>query len=98
MLHKEQGTRPCRSHHSDGSPDPGDPCGVTEPGGETDQGIVTGLGKLAEASGWQTSMEMVSRLRSLVAEDFSSRGMHWITSPSSPTRKWALTWVSGWAK
>ena len=32
-------------------PIPADPCGVTEPGGETDQGIVTGLGKLARGVG-----------------------------------------------
>ena len=51
MLHKEQGTGLAGHIIVTDHPIPADPCGVTEPGGETDQGIVTGLGKLARGVG-----------------------------------------------
>ena len=66
-----------------------------EPGAELDQRVVGASVNFPVSSGWQTSMEMVSRLRSLVAADFSSSGTHCRISPSRPIRKCALTSVVG---
>ena len=98
VVHKIEGAELLRHVVVADHPVPADVAVVAQSGGEAHQGVVAGLGKLARGVGGGRPQWRGCRCcAGWWPRTSRPGGMHWMTSPSRPMRKWELTSVSGWS-